>query len=156
MKNKMLLVCLALIGIWCFSGCARVPMASKEADLAAKEFKAPTNGKAGVYIYRNEIMGAAIRMRLAIDEQPLGRTAKKTYHYVELTPGNHTIKGTAENDSVLDVNLSANKLHYIWQEVKMGFLYARNKLQLVDEEKGQKGVLESKLALPDQTVHSNQ
>jgi hypothetical protein len=41
----------------------------------------------------------------------------------------------------------ANKLYYIWQEVKMGMMYARNKLHLVNESQGQKGVLESELSI---------
>jgi hypothetical protein len=122
-------------------------MASSADDLKAKEFKAPTNGKAGVYIYRNEFFGAAIKMDVFVDDWLIGSTAKQTYHYVELAPGRHIFKGKAENESLLDLNAAANKLYYIWQEVKMGVLTARNKLQLVGEEEGQKGVKESQLAL---------
>ena len=38
-----------------------------------------------------------------------------------------------------------NTIHYVWQEVKMGFFGARNKLQEVSEQRGKKGVMESKL-----------
>jgi hypothetical protein len=38
------------------------------------------------------------------------------------------------------------KLYYISQDVKMGFLYARTKLNLVSDEDGKKGVLETQLA----------
>ncbi|MDR3163260.1 MAG: DUF2846 domain-containing protein [Helicobacteraceae bacterium] len=137
----------ALISAWFLSGCASVPMASNEADLAAKEFKMPTNGKAGVYVYRNEVMGAAIKMDALVDDQLIGSTAAQTYHYVEIAPGRHVFKGKAENESLLDLDAVANKLYYIWQEVKMGAFIARNKLQLVSAEQGQKGVKESKRAL---------
>jgi hypothetical protein len=153
MRIQLSLACFALIGIWFLIGCATVPvaMASVEADLAAKEFNIPANGKAGVYIYRDKVFriffGSAIKMNLFADEQLIGQTARKTYHYVELTPGKHTFRGKAENSSVLPVELVANKLYYIWQEVKMGILYPRNELQLVTEEKGQNGVNESKRAL---------
>jgi hypothetical protein len=147
MKKVTLLVCTTFFGAWLFSGCATVPMASKEADATAKKFKEPTEGSAGVYIYRNEVMGAAIRMNLFVDDKLIGPTTAKTYHYVEIAPGNHTFKGSSENDSIIDVEAIANKLYYIWQEVKMGFMYARNKIQLVDEITGQNGVMESELAI---------
>jgi hypothetical protein len=121
-------------------------VAPAEADAAAKEFKAPANGKAGVYIYRNESMGAGVKMDLFVDDLPIGSTAAKTYHYVELAPGPHTFTGKAENGSVLSLDAAANKLYCIWQEVKMGVLYARNKLQLVSDSDGQEGVRESNLA----------
>ena len=35
---------------------------------------------------------------------------------------------------------------YVWQEVKMGFIAARGKLQVVDEATGRKGVAETALA----------
>jgi hypothetical protein len=121
-------------------------MASVQADLAAKEFKTPTNGKAGVYIFRNSFFGAGVKMGISADEQFIGLTAFQTYHYIELTPGNHTFKVmrkfTKETmwDSIIQVNIKAGKLYYIRQE--MG-----NKLQLVSEEEGQRGVNASRLAL---------
>lgn len=53
----------------------------------------------------------------------------------------------AENDSTLDVDTVAGKIYYVWQEIKMGVMYARNKLQLVDDVTGQTGVKESKLTV---------
>jgi hypothetical protein len=140
MKRNLLLVCLMLVSICFFSGCASVPMASVQADLAAKEFKAPTNGKAGVYIYRSDIYGAGNKIWILIDGQPIGQTAARTYYYIELTSGNHIFKGAAANDSVIHAELSPNKLYYIRHELMMG------KLLLVDEEEGQRGVNVCRLA----------
>ncbi len=39
----------------------------------------------------------------------------------------------------------AGEIYYVWQEVKMGVFAVGSKLHLVDEEKGQAGVKESKL-----------
>ncbi|MDR1285107.1 MAG: DUF2846 domain-containing protein [Campylobacteraceae bacterium] len=100
--------------MWLLSGCAaRVPMASKKADISAKEFKEPINNNAGIYIYRNEFIGAAIKMYVFVDNKPIGQTAANTYHYIELIPGNYTFKGSSENDSVINVEVAANKLYYI-------------------------------------------
>ncbi|MDR2081718.1 MAG: DUF2846 domain-containing protein [Campylobacteraceae bacterium] len=144
----LLTLCVGIFSVLLLGGCAtHVPMALQEADIATKEFKEPTNGNAGVYVYRNEFIGAAIKMNVFVDDKFIGQTAAHTYHYVEIAPGRHIFKGSSENDSIISVEVAANKLYYIWQEVKMGVMYARNKLQLVDKTTGQKGVIGSKLAI---------
>ena len=45
----------------------------------------------------------------------------------------------------LTLDVEQGKQYFIWQEVKMGLLYARNLLQEVDESVGRAGVLECKM-----------
>lgn len=61
-------------------------------------------------------------------------------------PGKHTVTSSAENTDTLEVDVKPGALAYIWQEVKMGLLYAQTKLHLVSEEDGKKGGLETSLA----------
>lgn len=126
-------------------GCASVPMGDAKKDAALKSFSSKPD-VAGLFIYRNESFGAAIRMDVEIDGKPVGQTAAKTYFYKEVAPGKHTVTSKSENTDSIEVDTVAGKLYYIWQEVKMGLLYARTKLSLVSEEEGKKGVLESQLA----------
>ena len=126
-------------------GCASVPMGDAKKDAALKTFTAPAD-KVGVYIYRNESVGGSVKMDVEFDGQEIGQTAAKTYLYKEVIPGKHTITSKAENTDTVEVEAKLGTLIYIWQEVKMGVLYARNKLHLVDESEGKKGVLETKLA----------
>lgn len=98
--------------------------------------------KSAIYVYRNESMGAAVKMDVAIDGQAIGQTAAKTYLFKEVTPGKHTITSEAENTATL-----AGKPTFVWQEVKTGVLSARSKLNLVDAEQGKAGVKESDLAI---------
>ena len=121
------------------TGCASVPMAPAGDDAAAKQF-ATVPGKANVYIYRNESMGAAIKMGVYVDDAGVGQTAANTYINVQLAPGKHTVRGHAENNSEVVLDAEAGKNYYLWQEVKMGFGSARNALQLVDEATGQAAV----------------
>jgi PBP1b-binding outer membrane lipoprotein LpoB len=141
MKSLIAVAALALSLV----GCASVNMGDAKQDAALKTFAVPKD-KAGVYIYRNESMGAAIKMSVELDGKVIGQTAANTYLYKEVTPGKHTFTSKAENDSSIDVDAKPGTLLYIWQEVKMGFLGARSKLQLVDQAQGQKGVKETKLA----------
>lgn len=126
-------------------GCASVPMGDAKQDAALKTFSVPAD-KAGVYIYRNESMGAAVKMDVELDGKAIGQTAANTYLYKEVAPGKHTISSKAENTDTVEIDAKPGTLSYVWQEVKMGLLYARTKLHLVDEAVGKKGVLETKLA----------
>ena len=125
-------------------GCASAPMAPSDLDQKAKSFENSSN-KATLYIYRNENFGAAISMEILVNNKSIGQTAAKTYFKYDVTPGHYQIQSKAENTSILDLDVLAGKSYFVWQEVKMGFIYARNKLQLTDEIKGKAGVLESKL-----------
>lgn len=142
MTGKLIGLLLAA-AVTALSGCASVPEASPELDQAAKSFTAPRD-KAGVYIYRNETMGAAVKLNLVLDDKYLGETASKTYFYTEVEPGVHTVTGKAENESSVRFIAVAGRLYYIWQEIKMGLFQPRNELRLVDEATGRVGVMESR------------
>jgi len=127
-----------------FSGCASVPMAPATADLAAKQF-AKLPDKASIYIYRNESMGAAIKMGIYLNDAPIGQTAAKTYLNLQVAPGTYKIRSHAENNSEVTLEAKAGEVYFLWQEVKMGFGSARSKLQIVDAETGKKAVNDCKL-----------
>jgi hypothetical protein len=133
------------ISVVALAGCATVPMGDSKRDAELKSFTVAQD-KAGIYIYRNESIGAAVRMDIAIDGRTIGQSAAKTYFYKEVSPGKHTVSSSAENTDTLEVDVRPGTLAFIWQEVKMGLLYARTKLHLVSEDEGRKGVLESRLA----------
>ncbi len=129
-------------------GCANVPMGDPAQDAKLKTFPSASAGKAGVYIYRNETFGAAVKLNVALDGQALGSTASKTYFYKEVAPGKHTVTSYGENTDTLNFDAIAGKLYYVWQEVKMGMFGPRTQLHMATEKDGQAGVGESKLAQP--------
>jgi hypothetical protein len=96
--------------------------------------------KAIVYIIRPSSLAFAIRMDVNCDSTYIGTTGAKRYLYTVLSPGKYTFLSRSENKSTLEVSLEAGKIYYLEQQVKMGMIYARTKLKLVDEEKG-KGIL---------------
>jgi hypothetical protein len=127
-------------------GCASVPMGDPKQDAALKEFRVAPD-KAGIYVYRNETMGAAVKMDVMVDGADVGKTAANTYLHTEVSPGKHTVTSKAENTDTIELDLKPGNIAYIWQEVKMGVMYARTKLHLVSEQDGKKGVQETKLAV---------
>ena len=134
----------AIVMVSFVSACASVPMANTEQDSAAKRFV--TNpGKANIYVYRNESMGLAVKMPVALNGRLVGDTAAKTYLLLEVDPGRQTLLSKTEIDSTLQVDAIAGKNHFVWQEVKMGLFAARSSLQLVDEATGRAAVAECKL-----------
>jgi PBP1b-binding outer membrane lipoprotein LpoB len=127
-----------------FSGCASVPMASAEADAAAKSYKINPK-KANVYVYRNENFGGAVKMPVLIDNMAVGDTAAKTYIFKQVDPGSRIITSKTENDATLTIDAKPGKNYFVWQEVKMGAFSAGSKLHLVDESTGKAGVETCKL-----------
>lgn len=135
---------LAYLGMF-FMGCASVPMASESEDQAAKQFEVPA-GKSSIYVYRNETFGGAVTMGVTLDGQMMGKSAPMTYFHWLVEPGKHEIVST--NDSKINLNAKAGKNHFIWQEVKMGFMMAGSKLVEVTENIGKKAVMECRLIKP--------
>lgn len=128
------------------SGCASVPMGDPKQDEALKTFPAPTDHQAGVYIYRNESFGRAVKMDVAIDGKDIGQTAADTFLYKQVAPGKHTVTSKAENTDSIEIDAKPGMLYYIWQEVKIGLWSARTKLHLVNETEGKEGVQDCDLA----------
>lgn len=143
MKRIVGVLCVALLSV--LTGCASVPMGSDAEDLAAKSFL-PRQGKANIYVYRHETMGAAVKMPVSLNGRIAGLTASKTYFLFEVDPGSHRVASHTENTSELTVNASAGRNYYVWQEVKMGLMQARSNLQLMDDTAGRAGVMECKRA----------
>ena len=57
------------------AGCASVEMASIEQDNLRKSFSEPSDEKAGLYLYRNGLLGTAVKRSLSIDGIPVGAPA---------------------------------------------------------------------------------
>ncbi|PPA03627.1 hypothetical protein C4E44_13250 [Pseudomonas sp. MWU12-2312b] len=126
------------------AGCASVKMADDSQDAQAKTFQV-TPGKANIYVYRNESMGAGVKMPVTLNGKPVGETVAKSYLMLAVPAGQQTLVSSAENDSELKLTAEPGKNYFVWQEVKMGFIKARNGLQVVDDKTGRAGVTESKL-----------
>lgn len=141
--KKILFAALVIVVL---SGCASVQMGDPARDAALKTFTVPAD-RAAIYIYRNETLGAAVKMDIMLDGQNIGETASRTYLYREVAPGKHTVAAKAENTDTVELDLKPGTIAYLWQEVKIGVMMARTKLNLVTEAEGRKGVLESKLAV---------
>ena len=146
-RNRMFkqLTFTALLALTALTGgCASVKMADESQDAQAKTFQVVPD-KAHIYVYRNESMGAGVKMPVALNGKPVGQTVAKSYLMLSVPAGQQTLVSSAENDSELKLTTEAGKNYFVWQEVKVGFIKARNSLQVVDDKTGRAGVAESKL-----------
>ncbi|SEM39438.1 Protein of unknown function [Luteibacter sp. UNCMF331Sha3.1] len=139
MKWNHLAAAAAIAVVSVLSGCASVQKADRGASDQAKVF-APLTDKGVVYVYRDEILGGAIKMPVKVDDVVAGQTGPKSFLQLALTPGHHTIASLSEKDAALPIDVEAGKTYYVWQEVKMGVMSARSALHLVTADVGKAGV----------------
>lgn len=130
------------------SGCASVPMESKEASLNAKQFNPPAEGFSGLYVYRDSFVGQALKKDVWIDGKCIGESAPDVFFYEEVKGGQqHTISTESEfspNDLKVDTLPGTN--YFINQYIKMGVFVGGAGLELVDAEKGKKAIMKLELA----------
>ena len=106
------------------------------------------NTKTRIYVARPTVVGGAIPMTVCDGGQLIGKTGPKSYLCWERAAGQVNITSKAENKAELSINAEPGKVYYVQQHVRMGFLYARNKLTLLNEAEGKDMV--SKCSPPEQ------
>lgn len=139
---------LALIATVLITGCASVDMAPKADSEQAKTFKAPSAGKAGIYVYRNSSFGAALKRSLWVDGQCLGESAPQVFFYTEVDGGKtHKIDTESEfSANTLELTSEAGKHYFVRQYIKMGVFVGGAGLEQIPEEQGKADVAQLNLA----------
>ncbi|MBP7865532.1 MAG: DUF2846 domain-containing protein [Acidobacteria bacterium] len=109
----------------------------------------PPPGKAMVYVVRPTMMGHGIQTKLAVDGSWVGANRGKCYFFFPLDPGEHYLCSQAENRSCLVISVEAGKTYYLQQQIKMGFMKARNKLVLLEDAAGKKALADCHLCISE-------
>lgn len=91
---------------------------------------------ARIYVLRPTSFACVIAMRIDDNGKTIGETGPNGYLCWEREPGAIEITGTAENTARLPITVDQGETYYIGQHIRFGFLFARNKLRLMDEEEG--------------------
>lgn len=144
--NKILLATAVVTSL--LSGCASVPMESKEASILAKTFEPPTGDNAGLYIYRSGGPGTALKKDIWVNSKCIGETAPNMFFY-ELVKGGNEYKISTESEfSPNDLLLKTESGHnyFVKQYIKMGVFVGGANLEIVDEAKGKKAISKLELA----------
>ncbi|GHT85144.1 hypothetical protein AGMMS49543_16040 [Betaproteobacteria bacterium] len=132
------------------SGCASVEMASKEESAKAKEFSIPSQGNAGVYVYRDSVIGKAYKKDIWIDSKCIGESAPDVFFYTEVEGGKtHTVDTESEfSPNSLEILFEAGKNYFIRQFIKMGVFVGGAGLEQIPEEQGKQDVARLEMAKP--------
>lgn len=147
MKNFMCIIFSVLL-----TGCASVKMEDKTASDRAKQFSAPSSGNAGLYIYRNLGIGAALKKDIRVDGKCIGESAPGVFFLTEVS-GDKPHEVTTESEfspNKLSMIFNAGKNYFIRQYIKFGVFVGGADLELVTDEEG-KGEI-AKLALASNGV----
>ena len=131
-----------------FIGCASVPMESTGTTELAKEFNPPSEGTAGLYVYRSGSFGGALKKDVWVDGKCIGETAPNVFFYEEVQ-GDKEHKVSTESEfspNELLVQTESGKHYFIRQYIKMGLFVGGAGLELVDEMEGKKAVKNLKMA----------
>ena len=130
------------------SGCASVPMESKEASIQAKQFNPPSAGNAGLYVYRDSFVGKALKKDLWLDGKCLGESAPDVFFYEEVK-GNqeHTLSTESEfSPNDLAIKTAAGQNYYIRQYIKLGVFVGCANLEVVNENEAKQAIASLDLA----------
>ena len=132
------------------SGCASVDMASKAESAKAKEFNPPSQGNAGVYVYRDSFVGKALKKDVWIDGKCIGESAPDVFFYTEVAGGNnHKIDTESEfSPNTLELMFDAGQNYFIRQFIKIGVFVGGAGLEQIPEEQGKIAVAKLEMAKP--------
>jgi hypothetical protein len=131
-----------------FAGCTSVPMANKEESNIAKQFNAPADGTAGMYIYRSGSFGGALKKDVWVDGKCIGETAPNVFFYEQVS-GDEEHKVSTESEfspNDLVIKTESGKNYFIQQFIKLGVFTGGAGLELVDNKKGEKEIKSLEMA----------
>lgn len=145
---KKIIISVGILLTILVTGCASVPMETKENDLAAKEFNKPADNQAGLYIYRNTAMGQALKKSVYLNDVLVGEAANKVFFYKLISPGNYKLSTESEfSNNSINFEAEGGKNYFVEQYIKIGVFVGGADLRMVPEEEGMAAVLKCNLAV---------
>lgn len=130
------------------SGCASVPMESKDASAKAKQFNPPSAGNSGLYIYRDSFVGKALKKDIWVDGKCLGESAPDVFFHDEVK-GDQEHKFSTESEfspNDLTIKTAAGQNYFIRQYIRLGVFVGGANLELVNAEEAKKVISSLELA----------
>lgn len=149
MIKNTILVSIALSAAL-LSGCANVPLADQKATAEAKSFHSPSDGKAGLYVFRDSFIGKALKKDVYINGECVGETANKTFFTFEVEGDKEHVISTESEFSPNSLKLltEAGKNYFIRQYIKIGVFVGGAGLEQVADEEAKKTIAKLNLAVP--------
>jgi hypothetical protein len=93
----------------------------------------PAKGR--IYVLRPSGISSASSMEIWDGNTHIGNTGSKSYLCWERPQGDAIISGREENVSTVSLWVKTNEVYYVFQHLRMGWLAARNELEVINQEK---------------------
>lgn len=142
----------AALGLAIMTGCtASVPLQSTDVNNQTKQFAPPSEGKAGIYVFReDELIGSGLYKDVYIDGVCLGETAPGVFFYTEVEGNKDHIFATESEFSPnqTKVYTEAGKHYFFEQYIKFGVFVGGADIRQVDEQMGKAQVSICQQAIP--------
>ena len=127
--------------------CASVPMATAYVDAVGKRFMPPPPGQGALYVYREGVLGAAVKMSVWEGHRTLGTLAHDTWLRVDLDPGQYVIRCTGgENGDSAVVQLGPGEIRFVDLTWRFGLMVPRCGALETNADKGRPAVLAGRRA----------
>lgn len=133
-----------------FTGCASVKMEGAEATAKAKLFALPAAGNAGLYVYRDSLIGGALKKDILVDGRCFGESANNVFFRTEVSGDKeHEISTESEfSPNTLKLMFEAGKNYFVRQYIKVGVFIHGADLELIPEAQGKEAVAKLAMAAP--------
>lgn len=125
--------------------CVTVPLASQTEDAHAKQFDAPTDGAARIYLIRPGTMAPKQKTEIFFDGKLAGILAPMTYLMIDTHVGAHTVGFNLQPASWTSLNVKGDQNTYIQEQISQFFSAEKIAFVVLDTRSGQSDVLKSSL-----------
>lgn len=129
----------SLLLVGCASTKQFVPMPNQAQSIE-------NTNKGRIYVMRPSALGSAVGMNVADGGNPIGSTGPGGYLCWERDPGDVLVSSTSENTSRVALAVRPGSIHYVLQNIRMGFWVARTDLEVLDDVRGKKELARCKPA----------
>jgi uncharacterized protein DUF2846 len=116
-------------------GCVSTHQAARIPDLSVPVEDAT---KARIYVIRPALIGSAVQMMVTDNDGLIGETGPQSYLVWERPPGDAFITSRAEKPCSVALTVEAGKDYYVLQRVEPGVMYARCRMEQIDEDRAKK------------------
>ncbi len=109
----------------------------------------PSGDEAMIYVVRPSVIGGFVKFNVFVNskekQNEVGYTRAKEYVYFYLKPGDYEIFSKAENWASTKISLKKGEVAFIKQIPTIGFILARNKLEIIDEQEAKHSIKNGKI-----------
>lgn len=129
--------------------CVGVPMASKEADAAAKRFLPPVGGRARIYLARPYMQESKKKSGVFLNGKRVAVLGPATYAMFDVPPGRNVFRVNTESDAQLALEAEPGRSYYLQYQLNLLFNTVTPRLTMLQEENGRDTVLRARRVIAE-------